>query len=223
MDMANKTILELGTGLSRIGVKKEILTDDLIKDNKSLREFCDMAKANPGMVFAVDNEGSCVIFENNQIYKKKLQCFHKGSEGYDVELPLFMESDGTRRIIDYLPILYSMLTNERVYIIDEIERSLHPILIKELIQKISGMQNVRGQLIFTTHESNLLDQSIFRTDEIWFAEKDSLLSTKLYSLSDFNVHATANVENGYLNGRYGAIPFLSNLKDLHWSYDTKKA
>lgn len=223
MDMANKTILELGTGLSRIGVKKEILTDDLIKDNKSLREFCDMAKANPGMVFAVDNEGSCVIFENNQIYKKKLQCFHKGSEGDDVELPLFMESDGTRRIIDYLPILYAMLTNERVYIIDEIERSLHPILIKELIQKISGMQNVRGQLIFTTHESNLLDQSIFRTDEIWFAEKDSLLSTKLYSLSDFNVHATANVENGYLNGRYGAIPFLSNLKDLHWSYDTKKA
>ena len=116
-----------------------------------------------------------------------------------------------------------MLTNERVYIIDEIERSMHPILIKELIQKISGMQNVRGQLIFTTHESNMLDQSIFRPDEIWFAEKDSLLSTKLYSLSDFNVHATANVENGYLNGRYGAIPFLSNLKDLHWNYDTKKA
>ena len=58
-------------------------------------------------------------------------------------------------------------------------------------------------------------------DEIWFAQKNQEGSTQLYSLSDFNVHSTANIENGYLNGRYGGIPFLTNLKDLHWEYGQK--
>lgn len=223
MNMANLTLSELGTGLSRLGVQKEILTEIHLKDNQSLREFCDIAKRTPGYAVAVDNRGSCVVVENNQVFRKKLQCYHKGADGQDVELPLYMESDGTRRIMDYLPVLYTILTTDRVYVIDEIERSMHPILIKALVSKLSSVQNLKGQLIFTTHESNLLDQSIFRPDEIWFAEKDSFLSTKLYSLSDFNVHATANVENGYLNGRYGAIPFLSNLKDLHWDGNTEKA
>ena len=71
-------------------------------------------------------------------------------------------------------------------------------------------------MIFSTHESNLLDQEIFRTDEIWFTEKSVLGSTKLYSLSDFKEHNTIYIRKGYLNGRYGAIPFLGNLQDLNW-------
>ncbi|TAE35352.1 MAG: ATP-binding protein, partial [Sphingobacteriales bacterium] len=74
----------------------------------------------------------------------------------------------------------------------------------------------KGQLIFTTHESNLLDQDILRTDEIWFTQKDIDGATKLFSLSDYKVHNTIDIENGYLNGRYGGIPFLSNLEDLNW-------
>ena len=89
-------------------------------------------------------------------------------------------------------------------------------MIKSIIHKISAMENAAGQIIFTTHESGLLDQDIFRPDEIWFAQKDSEQATKLYPLSDYNIHRTANIENGYLAGRYGGIPFLSNLKDLHW-------
>jgi hypothetical protein len=89
-------------------------------------------------------------------------------------------------------------------------------MIKDIIRKISESENAKGQLIFTTHESCLLDQSIFRPDEIWFAQKDVEQATQLYPLSDFNIHKTANIENGYLDGRYGGIPFLSNLKDLNW-------
>lgn len=70
---------------------------------------------------------------------------------------------------------------------------------------------MNGQLVFSTHETCLLDQEILRTDEIWFAQKNAHGSTELYSLSDFNVHSTANVENGYLNGRYGGIPFMNEL------------
>ena len=101
-------------------------------------------------------------------------------------------------------------------LIDEVERSLHPILIKEIITKLSESETAKGQLVFTTHESCLLDQDILRPDEIWFAQKDQDQATQFYPLSDFNIHKTANIENGYLNGRYGGIPFLSNLKDLHW-------
>ena len=71
----------------------------------------------------------------------------------------------------------------------------------------------RLRLIFTTHESNLLDQDIFRQDEIWFAEKNNTGSTDLYSLSDFKEHKTIDIQKGYLNGRYGSIPFgLSHTK-----------
>ena len=117
---------------------------------------------------------------------------------------------------EYMPFLYSITHRNKVYVVDEIERSMHPIMIKELIKKLSESDSAKGQLIFTTHESSLLDQDIFRPDEIWFAQKDVEQATQLYPLSDFNIHKTANIENGYLNGRYGGIPFLSNLHDLHW-------
>ena len=85
-----------------------------------------------------------------------------------------------------------------------------------VISKISLDKNIKGQLIFTTHETSLLNQEILRPDEIWFAQKDIDGSTKLYSLSDFKIHHTIDIENGYLKGRFGGIPFLSNLKDLNW-------
>ena len=92
--------------------------------------------------------------------------------------------------------------------------------MKEYLPKID-VDKSKGQLIFTTHESNLLDQEIFRQDEIWFTEKDSNGATDLYSLSDFKEHKTIDIRKGYLNGRYGSIPFLANLTDLNWhDYDT---
>ena len=112
-----------------------------------------------------------------------------------------------------------VINHETVYVVDEIERSIHPMMIKELIKKISWDTTARGQLIFTTHESCLLDQQILRTDEIWFTQKDKAGASHMYSLSDFNISNTANIEDGYLNGRYGGIPFLSNLKELNWHTD----
>ncbi|MDE6340212.1 MAG: ATP-binding protein, partial [Muribaculaceae bacterium] len=150
------------------------------------------------------------------IILKSLVALHIDKNGNEVPMDLEAESDGTRRLIEYMPLLYSVLKEDSVYIVDEIERSIHPIMIKSIISKISESHDAKGQLIFTTHESCLLDQSIFRPDEIWFAQKDVDQSTQLYPLSDYNIHKTANIENGYLNGRYGGIPFLSNLSDLKW-------
>ena len=80
-------------------------------------------------------------------------------------------------------------------------------------------QNTKGQLIFTTHEANLLDINIFRQDEIWFAEKNKAGNTQLYSLSDFKPRYDLDIRKGYLKGRFGAIPFIADLKNLNWQKD----
>ena len=157
-----------------------------------------------------------MVCENGKVYLKTLVPIHQTADGKEVEMAFVNESDGTRRLIDYMPLFYAVTNEDKVYVVDEIERSIHPILIKSIVEKLSQSEDASGQLIFTTHESALLDQDIFRPDEIWFAQKDADQATQLYPLSDFNIHKTANIENGYLNGRYGGIPFLSNLKDLHW-------
>ena len=154
--------------------------------------------------------------ENNEIISKFLKFEHTGKNDKSYEFDFILESDGTKRLMDFIPIFYDLMRRDIVYIIDEMERSIHPLLIKELISKFSLDEDTKGQLIFTTHESNLLDQDIFRTDEIWFAEKGKSGSTKLYSLSDYKEHKTIDIQKGYLNGRYGSIPFLGNLHDLNW-------
>ncbi len=218
--LVNETIPQMKTGISMLAVKKEVVSEDEIKGSPELQQIAKRAKVQPEMPLSkIDSQsGDTVnyVFENNLLYMKTLVSIHQKLDGTEVEMTMGSESDGTRRLIEYMPLFYAVTKQGGVYIVDEIERSMHPILIKDIIQKLSESNTAKGQLVFTTHESGLLDQNIFRPDEIWFAQKDSEQATQLYPLSDYNIHKTANIENGYLNGRYGGIPFLSNLKDLHW-------
>ena len=220
-NFANDFIKTLNTGISKIDVSKKKFTDFAKEgDETDLSEIINDLKKDPSQVAALreretGNEIS-LVYEDKEVIAKTLVTSHLDNKGNHVDFSISMESDGTRRLIDYLPAFDGIINNERVYLIDEIERSIHPIIIKEIISKISSDESAKGQLVFTTHESCLLDQDILRPDEIWFTQKDVGGATKLYSLSDFNIHSTANIENGYLNGRYGGIPFLSNLKDLNW-------
>lgn len=219
--LVNETMPELKTGIDRLKVKKDVLDERDENLDPSISNAILNAKAQPGIPQIVVEKKSHdilnIVFDvaTGQVFIKRIVAIHS-QNGVDVEMSLRYESDGTRRLIEYMPLFYSVIQNGGVYVVDEIERSIHPILIKSIISKISASSSAKGQLIFTTHESCLLDQNIFRPDEIWFAQKDSEQATQLYPLSDFNIHHTANIENGYLNGRYGGIPFLSNLKDLHW-------
>lgn len=204
------------TGITSIEVGTRI-----VEENQLDPAFVKGLKDSPGVPKIVqstvdDRINNSVVYENGQIVYMEIQPKHQLLDGTDIRMPINFESDGTIRLIEYIPLLYLVLTKDCVVIIDEIERSLHPILIKEIIKKISESLSAKGQLIFTTHESCLLDQDLLRPDEIWFAQKDTEQATQFYPLSDFNIHKTANIENGYLNGRYGGIPFLSNLNDLHW-------
>lgn len=168
-----------------------------------------------------EHEEITFVLRGDKAVAKRLYFLHD-MDGGTHRFAAAEESDGTRRLLDYLPAFYAAINSQRVYMIDEIERSIHPLLIKELIQKFSHDEHTKGQLIFSTHESNLLDQDIFRPDEIWFAEKDKG-ATKLSPLSDYREHHTIDIRRGYLNGRYSAIPFLANLRDLNWDTHAEAA
>lgn len=125
------------------------------------------------------------------------------------------ESDGTNRLFELSPVFDQLINGDNaVFIIDELERSMHPILVKELIKIFSTKNTKNNQLIFTTHESQLLDFDLFRQDEIWFAEKKNNGSTEFYPLSKFKPREDKDIRKGYLQGRYGGIPFLGDFSKL---------
>ena len=115
----------------------------------------------------------------------------------------YEESDGTIRVLELLDIL---LTDNKVYLIDELDSSLHPILVKGLL-KLFLESNKQNQLIITTHELRTLDFDLVRRDEIWFTEKKEDGSTKLYSLEEFKDVARFDrkIDKAYLEGRFGAV------------------
>ena len=217
--MVNEKLPYFKTGIEGLVSQREEMA---LQEAQSIyKDESDLAKKTPKhpvlAVNRVTGEPFNIVYEEGKLLKKTILPQHTMPNGQLQTTPFFLESDGSRRIIDYMPVLYYLLVRpDSVFIIDEMERSVHPILIKELMRTISDSLQAKGQLIFSTHESCLLDQDIFRPDEIWFAQKDIDNSTRLYPLSDFNIHNTANIENGYLQGRYGGIPFLSNIKDLNW-------
>lgn len=210
-------------GITGLSIQKIAIEDYFGKNDQEelerIREKIDESENK--VVSARLNNGDELNFvkENNQIFVKRIQFSHKGESSMIATFDMNEESDGTARLLDFTPAFEGLISGNKVYVIDEIERSIHPLLIKELVKKYSLDTETKGQLIFTTHESNLLDQEIFRQDEIWFAEKDDSGSTDLYSLSSFKEHKTIDIQKGYLNGRYGSIPFLGNLHDLNWHHN----
>ena len=121
------------------------------------------------------------------------------------------ESDGTRRLFDLMDMLL-MNTDDVVFIVDELERSLHPKLTHRFLELFNELhKDKRTQLIFTTHESSIMDQELFRRDEIWFVERAADNNSSLYSLDRFKERYDKVLSKAYLEGRYGAIPAFSSF------------
>jgi AAA15 family ATPase/GTPase len=152
--------------------------------------------------------------DSEHFYLLSIHSTHRVHGLADTRLALNEESDGTQRLLQLLPALH-WAKNRGVYFIDEIDRSMHPLLIWKFVEAfLAACNSQKSQLIVTTHESNLLDLDLLRRDEIWFAEKDATLSTHLYSLSDFKIRKDLEIRKHYLTGRFGAVPFLGRLDNL---------
>ena len=138
-----------------------------------------------------------------------IELAHQGRDGEVVYLELDRESAGTRRLLILLGLAYKALDKGRPLYIDELDASLHTQASAAVLKLFCSPEtNPKGaQLIATTHDTNLLESSVLRRDQVWFMEKDSEGATQLYPLIDIRTRKGDNIERGYLQGRYGAVPF----------------
>lgn len=126
------------------------------------------------------------------------------------------ESDGTQKLFYLTAPLLDVLANGRVLVVDEMEARLHPLITRNIIELFHSKETNpnRAQLIFTTHDTNLLSNKCFRRDQIWFTEKNNQGASTIYSLAELKVRNDASFAKDYIDGRYGAIPFLGDLQKV---------
>ena len=134
--------------------------------------------------------------------------------GEDVALEFDEESAGTRKLFALAGPWLDVLDNGLVLLADELDTSLHPLLVRFLLNLFHNSETNRhnAQLVFTTHDTTVLDQTLMRRDQVWFVEKDTENATRLYPLSDYKPRKGEALQKGYLYGRYGALPFPDELR-----------
>lgn len=192
------------------GIEKKDREDILRK--MSSAEFSRLYIQGPDRTSIIQKKG-----EDGKLFFNKLRTKHKKSDGSVVPFDTDYESDGTKRLMDLAPMLFNFWNKERVYVIDELDRSLHTMIARLFLEMCvhnkEGKER-KSQYIITTHDTNLLDRNLLRKDEIWFMEKDCDGLSHLTSLADYKISQGLNYENGYLNGRFGAIPLIGDWEKL---------
>jgi AAA15 family ATPase/GTPase len=162
------------------------------------------------------------ILKNVEKKVASVQTIHRklDGKGNSVSTELFdldeQESEGTQKVFALAGPLVDTLKNGKVLIIDEFDARIHPLISRAIVELFNSNEtNLKNaQLIFMTHDTNLLSNKLFRRDQIWFAEKNRYGATDLYSLAEYKVRNDASFESDYIKGRYGAIPFIGNLNHL---------
>ena len=198
------------------GYKKEILkflkTADMdIEDIEVEKEDFDASKLPEDMPAEI-REDIIKEMKGKEVIKEA-KFYHLDNYGKKVALDFDDESDGTRKLFSFIGPWIDSLENGNVLLIDELHDNFHPLMVKFLIEMFHNkdMNKSYAQLIFTTHETSVLNQDTFRRDQIWFCEKQKR-ATKLYPLTDFSPRkGVEDLEKGYLSGRYGALPFFKDI------------
>jgi AAA15 family ATPase/GTPase len=209
----------LGTGFTAKLISEESEKHNIL----NLLQSADIGVANATVQereFDIEEVRSLVapaliakLEEHNDVSKKKffeVTLLHKAEGNRTVPLDFQDESAGTRRFFSIIGPWTDILKNGYTVFVDEIESSLHPILVKELLRLLLSSDNNpnAAQVVFSTHNPVLLDTTLLRRDQIWFTEKSEAGATHLYALTDFKPRKEEALAKGYLAGRYGAVPFI---------------
>jgi uncharacterized protein len=231
-EFAGKFLKSSSTGVESLNVAREEITVDQLQALIGKRGFSlfkdQIENMQVGEGTILGNGVNEFVIERAQeqhFYKLSVEASHQCADGTTVNLAFKDESDGTRRLLDLLPAIHDGdLDKPKVFFIDEIERSLHPALMKRYMEYfLNASSDVAGQMIVSTHESHLLDLDLLRRDEIWFAEKGHGLETNLYSLSQFKIRTDLELRKNYFAGRFGGIPFLGDIDKLQPSDKDEEA
>lgn len=213
------TLKAFGTGITKYSIvvtspekmSQEIppkLVDEIMSQLNE-KQMEDQANVSPTIILRGDKSFFVFQIDNENNITCKTIHFNHGNDNVFFELA--EESDGTTRLLDLLTVL---LDNRQgsVFVIDEIDRCLHPQLTYKFISeylKIASQQEI--QLIVSTHESRLLDFDLLRKDEIWFVDKNVKGESTVYSLDEYNERFDKKIDKAYLEGRYGGIPIFSTI------------
>jgi AAA15 family ATPase/GTPase len=222
LTFAGEFLKASSTGVDHLEVMKTEISEDefkrLLPPSVVKRVLADAKDDEERFAVVRLGEGNELVIERrgeDSFYQIRVQTAHEHKPGAVVKLELDDESDGTRRLLNLLPALHHLRAAGAVYFIDEIDRSMHPILVRKFLEFfLQACAGGQRQVIVTTHESSLLDQDLLRRDEIWFTEKDHNAATRLYSLTDFKVRNDLELRKHYLQGRFGAVPFIRTLDNL---------
>jgi len=202
----------------------------MLKQDDGRKEICNFLSAADISIADIDVEtrkvpGQAVHFDlvagktevrSEEMEEHKLRFHHVTEQGKAV-FDLMDESNGTRNLLFLAGPVLDILSKGLTLVIDELDTSLHSLLVRELVRLFHRPEiNTGGaQLIFTTHDTSLLDApDLLRRDQVWFVEKDHDQTTTLVSLSEFSPRKNEALERGYLMGRYGGVPFLSQALGL---------
>lgn len=185
---------------------KQKIKEDL-SDTKS--ENMQVMLSSPNISYVIFNKGDEIQ------YQKFITKHHHVNGKKEVPFDTLEESDGTNRMMDFIPVILDLLKGDNVFIIDEMERSLHPNIIYDLVDLfLEQSADKNSQLILASHESSLLTQDLLRLDEIWFAHKNKIGATELSSLEDYSIRFDKQIRKDYLLGRYKAVPSLGDRSKL---------
>ncbi len=210
------SLRSMNTGIFRLDVESVVASESFLPAGMTSNEFRWVMDAlgDGESIIRHGLGGSRTLIRKkatDEFLVETIQSVHRGSSGEDVRFDISEESDGTRRMIDLLPVLLDQQAGRRVFIVDELDRSLHTHLVRWFLDRFLSEGAPDAQIIATLHDTNILDQSLIRRDETWLIEKDENGASDLYSLVDFNIRNDLALEGAYLNGRFGAVPFSSNL------------
>ena len=218
LETINQLIQTFDTGISEVGTR-QISMDELAKMIPpeilagvitSLKQ--EMLRTNmPHIQMSwrtAENFFNIKVSNNDEPEISTLLLKH-GKSFFDFDFA--EESDGTKRIFDLIDMLLTR-REDTVYVVDELERSLHPKLTEHFLKLfMDAHEEARMQLVFTTHEDTIMDQNLFRRDEIWFVERDSSNNSNIYSLDRFKERYDKKLSKAYLEGRYGGVPVFSSI------------
>ncbi len=226
---AGEFLRKVATGVDRLRVDTSQVEEGFLAGLGGTIEqvFKDLPPGETGSITTPD--GTELIVEKGEGTKVRLRTIkseHVAADGTRVSLPFSEESDGTQRLTHLLPALHAICQKPGLFVIDEIDRSLHPLLAKGFVRAfLQACAGKGSQLIFTTHETAFLDLELLRRDEIWFADKKQPDgTTELYSLADYKVRTDLKIDRAYLQGRFEAVPPIESelpdwvtriIKELH--------
>lgn len=212
MEFVGEIFTKVGLGIQNLYIKDETFDQWLKNASQEDSKVADIV-TNKGLSLSkmIDDVPMLTVTEEDGKRLVREFVFQQiGRNGSVCDMDVMSQSTGTLRLLTLIPAIYFAINNGKTVLIDEIDNGIHPMLIKNLV-KFFGESKSNGQLIYTTHETALLNQQeLLRPDEVWFVEKVEGC-TKMYSLNDFKIHKTISIENGYLDGRFGAIPFIGTL------------